>query len=121
MPGAVLQPKIYPLPSLRRPGRIGPFFKKNIVICDDEGWSLTFSGSTWRIDCYEYAEGDRKVTFGGEGAAGQWDVFVPRTMAWDGVPNDAMDEATRYRVLHRVTAAIQWMGLDVGLFEWPKN
>jgi len=70
---AELQPDINPLPSLHK-----PWFKNKIV--SDEGWSLSFSGSSWRIDRYDYYEGEQHLVLGGEGAAGQMDIFLTDTL-----------------------------------------
>jgi hypothetical protein len=72
---AVLQPKIHPVPALRRP------WFKNKIICD-EGWSVAFSGSSWRVDRYDYYEEGKHLILGGEGAAGQMDIF--ETVPWLG-------------------------------------
>ena len=58
---AVLQPKIHPVPALRRP------WFKNKIVCD-EGWSVAFSGSSWRVDRYDYYEEGKHLILGGEGA-----------------------------------------------------
>jgi hypothetical protein len=110
---AVLQPKIYPLPSLHKP------WFKNKIVCDD-GWSLSFSGSSWRIDTYDYYEKDRHLVLGGEGASGQMDIFLSTTLTWDDPPNLILDEPTRKRVLHNITAALQWAGYSVGFFSLDK-
>jgi hypothetical protein len=99
----VLQPDIYPLPALRRP------WFKNKIICD-EGWSLSFSGSSWRIDRYDYYEGQRHLILGGEGAAGQMDIFLDTTLVWSEPVGVVLDDETRTRVLHNITAALQWAG-----------
>jgi len=105
---AVLQPKTYPLPSLRK------VWFKNKLVCD-EGWSLSFSDSSWRIDRYDYYEGDRHLVLGGEGATGQMDIFLSPTLTWDNPPNLILDEQSRTRVLHNITAALQRAGfISVG-------
>jgi hypothetical protein len=106
---AVLQAKIHPVPALRRP------WFKNKIICD-EGWSVAFSGSSWRVDRYDYYEEGKHLILGGEGAAGQMDIFLNRTLAWGDPPNVAMDEETQERVLRNITVAFQWAGFDVGFF-----
>jgi hypothetical protein len=85
---AVLQPKIHPVPALRKP------WFKNKIICD-EGWSVAFSGSSWRVDRSDYYEEGKHLILGGEGAAGQMDIFLNRTLAWGDPPNVAMDEETQ--------------------------
>lgn len=107
---AVLQPEIHPLPTLRQ-----PWFKKNTIVCD-EGWSLSFSGSTWRVDRYDYREDGRHLVLGGEGAAGQMDIFTSANLTWEVPANVVLDDETRARVLHNVTAALQWAGFKVGFF-----
>jgi hypothetical protein len=99
---------------LGRPWFVKPLLRRNTVACDDEGWSLTFSGSSWHMDRYEYSECGRTITFGGEGAAGRWDIFIPPQLAWDDARAEPLDDATRDRILKRVTAAIQWLGFSVG-------
>lgn len=104
---AILQSKAYPLPILRK--------VKGKIICD-EGWSLSVSGSTWRIDTYEYCEDGRHLVLSGEEAAGQYDIFIETTLAWDDAARTVLDDETRSRVLRNITAAIQWAGHDVGFF-----
>src|SRR3984957_18873679 len=58
---AVLEPKLYPVPALRRP------WFKNKIICE-EGWSVAFSGSSSRVDRYDYYEKGKHLILGGEGA-----------------------------------------------------
>jgi hypothetical protein len=94
-------------------------FKGNTIICEDDGWSLTFSGSTWRIDTYVYRHGDRKITFGGEGATSQWDVFIPPKLTWDN--GEQLDDSVELQILNRVTEAIQSMGFSVGFFFKDEN
>jgi hypothetical protein len=106
---AVLQPKIHPVPALRRP------WFKNKIICD-EGRSVAYSGSSWRVDRYDYYEEGKHLILGGEGAAGQMDIFLDRTLTWSDPPNVTMDEETRDRVLRNITVAFQWAGFDVGFF-----
>jgi hypothetical protein len=106
---AVLQPKLYPVPALRRP------WFKNKIICE-EGWSVAFSGSSSRVDRYDYYEKGKHLILGGEGAAGQMDIFLNRTLTWDDPPGVAMDEKTRERVLRNITVGFQWAGFSVGFF-----
>ena len=106
---SVLQPRIEPRSFLRR-----PWFKDKII--SDDGWSISFSGSSWRIDKYDYWEGGRHLVFGGEGACGSMEVFVPARLVWDDPPNEELDEQTRTRVLENITAALQWAGFSVGFF-----
>jgi hypothetical protein len=75
---------------------------------------MTFSGSSWRIDSYVYRHGDRTITFGGEGASSQWDVFIPPQLKWN--CGDTLDDRAESEVLNRITGAIQSMGLSVGFF-----
>ena len=105
---SVLQPKIYPLPVLHRP------WFKNRIVCE-EGWSISFSGSSWRTDKYDYYEGERHLVLGGEGAA-VMEIFIPKGMVWDDPPDVALDDQTRARVLHNITAALQWAGFSVAFF-----
>jgi len=107
---AALQPDIYPLPSLRKP------WFKNRIICD-EGWFLVVSGSSWRIDRYDYYEGERHLTHGGDGAAGQMDIFLEDTLTWSEPSRGILDDQTRARVLRNITAALQWAGYRVGFFD----
>jgi hypothetical protein len=116
---AVLQPEIYPVPALRRR------WFKNKIICE-EGWSVAFSGSSLRIDRYDYYEEGKHLILGGEGAAGQMDIFLHQTLTWDDPPGAAMDEKTRERVLRNITVGLQWAGFSVGFFlleepETPAN
>lgn len=106
---AVLQPICPALSVLRR-----PWFKNKIV--SDEGWSLSFSGSSWRIDRYDYFEGDRHLVLGGEGASGQMDIFICPTLNWDDPPGMVLDDKTTERVLYNITSALQWAGFRVGFF-----
>jgi len=112
---AALQPEIYPLPRLRRPWFTRPWFQRNKIICE-EGWSLSFSGSSWRIDRYDYFEDERHLVLGGEGGTGQMDVFVGEEIFWEEPSGVRLDELTRQRVLHNITAALQWAGFSVGFF-----
>jgi hypothetical protein len=107
---AELQPEIYPLPALRK-----PWFKRNTIVCG-EGWSVQYSGSSWRVDRYDYFENGRQIVFSGEGAAGQMDIFLYPHLAWEDSPDKNADELTRQRVLHNITAALQWAGFSVGFF-----
>jgi hypothetical protein len=106
---AELQNRISPLPILRR-----RWFKRNTILCE-EGWSLTFSGSS-RVDTYDYCENERHIIFGGEGSGPQMDIFLYSHLAWEDAPRDNVDEQTRQRVLHNITAALQWAGFSVGFF-----
>jgi hypothetical protein len=106
---AELQPAIDPLPRLRKS------WFKNKITCD-EGWYLTFSGSSWRIDRYDYYENGRHLVLGGEGATGQMDIFVGPQLAWDDSPCELLDESTQWRALHNITAALQFAGFQVGIF-----
>lgn len=119
---AVVQPVILPRPRMIRL-RLGLFrFKGNTILCEDEGWSLKFSGSSWRIDCYEYQQNDRMITFGGEGATSQWDVFIPPKLLWDDGDRETLDDYMESQVLNRITMALQWMGFSVGFyFEDPDD
>jgi hypothetical protein len=112
---AVLQDQVWPVPSLRKP------WFKNAIFCDDEGWSLTYSGSTWRVDRFDYRENGRLITFGGEGAVGQMDLFLPPNLAWEDAPSQSIDEATQNVILRRITGALQWAGFKVGFFEMMPN
>ena len=107
---AVLQPRIPPLSVLRR-----PWFKNKIV--SDDGWSLSFSGSSWRIDRYDYFEKDRHLVFGGEGVSGQMDIIITKALRWDDRPDAVLDDETRERVLYNITSALQWAGYGVGFVE----
>ena len=106
---AELQPDIYPLPSLHKP------WFKNKIVCD-EGWSLSFSGSSWRIDRYDYFEGERHLVLGGEGAAGQMDIFLTDTLTWSEPDQVVLEDQTRTRVLRNITAALE-AGYRVGFFD----
>lgn len=106
---SVLQPKIEPRSVLRR-----PWFKNRVV--SDDGWFISFSGSSWRIDKYEYREEGHHLVLGGEGACGTMEVFVPAKLVWDDPPNEELDDQTRTRVLENITAALQWAGFSVGFF-----
>jgi hypothetical protein len=106
---AVIQTEIYPLPALRKR------WFKNVITCD-EGWSLSYSGSSWRIDTYIYRESGRCLELGGEGAAGQMDVFIGPKMMWNDPSGVPLDDQTRNKVLHNITAALQWAGYKVGFF-----
>ena len=112
---AVVQPKVHPVPALRKS------WFKNRITCE-EGWSLTYSGGS-RIDRYDYFEGGKHLFLDGEGAAGQMDIFLNRTLTWDDPPGVTMDDATRERVLRNITVAFQWAGYSVGffLFEDPES
>ena len=111
---AILQPEIFPRPNLIRPRK--GFFKGNTIVCKDEGWSLTFSGSSWRIDCYKYQQNEKTITLGGEGTASQWDIFIPPKLRWDDVGDEPLDDFTEAQIQRRITVALQWIGLDVGFF-----
>jgi hypothetical protein len=102
-----LQPKIHPLPILRRP------WFRNRIVCD-EGWSVAFSGSSWRIDRYDYFEDGKHLILGGEGACGMMEILLESDLVWDDPPYVRLDDATRERVLHNITAALQWAGFSVG-------
>src|SRR5258708_40168706 len=84
---AVLQPKIHPVPALRKP------WFKNKIICD-EGWSVALSGSSWRVDRYNYYEEDKHLILGGEGAAGEVGIFFKRTPALGGPPQQGIERGT---------------------------
>jgi hypothetical protein len=86
------------------------------VVCA-EGWSLSYSGSTWRIDTYDYREGERQLILGGEGAAGQMDIFISSKLVWTNPPNTTLDQETSKRVLRNITAALQFAGYTVGFFK----
>jgi hypothetical protein len=116
---AILQPEVWPRPLLTRP-RQGVFrFKGNTIVCKDKDWSITFSGSSWRIDSYVYRQGNRTITFGGEGATSQWDIFIPPRLKWD--DGELLDDCAESQVLNRITAAIQSMGFNVGFFFEDEN
>ena len=104
---AVLQPRVPPLSVLRR-----PWFKNKIV--SDDGWSVSFSGSSWRIDRYDYFEEERHLVLGGEGASGQMDIVISPTLRWNDPPDAVLDDKTRERVLYNITSALQWAGFSVG-------
>jgi hypothetical protein len=108
--GAELQPRIYPLPTLRR-----PWFKRGRIICD-EGWSVSYSGSSWRIDRYDYYENDRHLILSGEGGSSQMDIFIDAEMFWDDTARVRVEETDMKRVLNNLTAALQWDGFEVGFF-----
>ena len=107
---AILQPSVPPLSILRR-----PWFKNKIV--SDDGWSLSFSGSSWRIDRYDYFEEGRHLVLSGEGASGRMDIFLARTLRWNHPQDVTLDDKTRERVLYNITSALQWAGFTVGFFE----
>jgi hypothetical protein len=90
--------------------------KGNTILCEDEGWSLKYSGSSWRIDCYEYRQDSRVITFGGEGATSQWDIFIPRKLQWGDGAHENLDDYAESFVLARITVALQWLGVSVGFF-----
>jgi hypothetical protein len=100
------------MPVLRK-----PWFGKNCgkIVCN-EGWSVAFSGSTWRIDRYDYYENGHHLILGGEGGSGTMDIVVDPVLIWDEPQNIPLDEATRKRVLNNLTAALQWAGYSVYLF-----
>jgi hypothetical protein len=104
---AVLQPRVPPLSVLRR-----PWFKNKIV--SDDGWSLSFSCSSWRIDRYDYFEDGRHLVLSGEGATGQMDIVISPTLMWNDPPDVVVDDETRERVLYNITSALQWAGFSVG-------
>jgi hypothetical protein len=106
---AVIQPTIYDPPPLRK------LWFKNTIVCE-EGWSLSYSGSTWRIDTYDYRDEGRQLILGGEGAAGQMDIFLSSKLLWTNPSNTPLDEETSHRVLRNITAALQWAGYRVGFF-----
>lgn len=106
---SVLQPIIQPRSLLRR-----PWFKNKIISKD--GWSISFSGSSWRIDRYDYWEGKRHLVLGGEDGTGTMEIFIPQKMVWDDPPNEELDDQTRARVLENLTYALQWAGFSVGFF-----
>src|SRR3954465_10850967 len=96
---AVLQPRVPPVSVLHK-----PWFKNRIV--SDDGWSLSFSGSSWRIDRYDYFEEDRHLVLGGEGASGQMDIVITPTLRWSDPPDVVLDDKTRERVLYNITSAL---------------
>jgi hypothetical protein len=102
-----LQATIRPFPNLRR-----KWFLSDRIICRDEGWAffLTQSGGS-RVDGYHYEEHGRKLTLGGEGGAGVMDIVLPSQLCWDD-DSKPLDEAERKRILHNITAAIQWIGFS---------
>jgi hypothetical protein len=106
---SVLQPKIQTRSLLRRPR-----FKNRIV--SEEGWSISFSGSSWRIDRYDYWENGRHLVLSGEGGTGAMEVVIPQKLVWDDPPNEELDNQTRTRVLENLTSALQWAGFSVGFF-----
>jgi len=106
---AVLQPRVPPVSVLHK-----PWFKNRIVSDDD--WSLSFSGSSWRIDRCDYFEEDRHLVLGGEGASGQMDIVITPTLRWSDPPDVVLDDKTRERVLYNITSALQWAGFSVGFF-----
>ena len=106
---AVLQPRVPPVSVLHK-----PWFKNRIV--SDDGWSLSFSGSSWRIDRCDYLEEDRHLVLGGEGASGQMDIVITPTLRWSDPPDVVLDDKTRERVLYNITSALQWAGFSVSFF-----
>jgi hypothetical protein len=44
------------------------------------------------------------------------DIFLYPHLAWEDSPDKNVDELTRQRVLHNITAALQWAGFSVGFF-----
>jgi hypothetical protein len=113
---AVLQPRVPPLSVLHR-----PWFKNKIV--SDEGWSLSFSGSSWRIDRYEYFEEGRHLVLSGEGSTDQMDIVINPTLKWSDPPDVILDDRTREKVLYNITSALQWAGFSVGfiMLDDPKT
>jgi hypothetical protein len=78
---------------------------------------LTFSGSSWRIDCYEYRQGNQTITFGGEGGSTvQLDINIPPNLYWDADRQNPLDSVQESQVLRRITAAIQSMGVGAAFF-----
>jgi len=67
-----------------------------------------FSGSSWRIDRYDYFEDGKHLILGGEGACGMMEILLESDLVWDDPPYVRLDDATRERVLHNITAALQW-------------
>jgi hypothetical protein len=61
------------------------------------------------------------ITFGGEGAGDQWDIFIPPKLRWDDGQREALGGDAESQVLNRITMAIQWMGLSVGFFFEDEN
>ena len=57
------------------------------------------------------------MTFGGEGASKQMDIFLTPDLSWEDAPTQSIDEETRRVILRRITAALQWAGFSVGFFE----
>ena len=105
-----LAAEIQPRSVLRR-----PWFKNRIV--SEEGWSISFSGSSWRIDrSNDYWEMGRHLVLGGEGGTGTMEVVIPQKLIWDDPPNEELDNETRRRVLENLTSALQWAGFSVGFF-----
>lgn len=103
-----LQGSISPLPNLRRKG-----FFSDKILCKAEGSSFSMSASGGsRIDGYHYEEGGRHLTLGGEGGAGVMDVVLPPQLSWDDDPRP-IDATESKRILHNITAAIQWIGFSV--------
>jgi hypothetical protein len=58
----------------------------------------------------------RQLILGGEGAAGQMDIFLTAKLFWTIPPNTPLDDETSHRVLRNITAALQWAGYKVGFF-----
>jgi len=53
----------------------------------------------------------------GEGASGQMDIFLTKTLSWNNPQDVTLDDKTRERVLYNITSALQWAGFSVGFFE----
>jgi len=62
---AVIRPTIYDAPPLRK------LWFKNKIVCE-QGWSLSYSGSTWRIDTYDYCEEGRQLILGAKERLVRW-------------------------------------------------
>lgn len=105
----MLQPDVYPVPKLHK-----KWFASEITC--DEGWSLSFSGSS-RVDRYDYLEAGRHLILSGEGGPGQMDIFLTPTLTWSEPAGVPLEEEERARVLHNITAALQWAGYLVGFFD----
>jgi len=42
------------------------------------------------------------------------EILLESDLVWDDPPYVRLDDATRERVLHNITAALQWAGFSVG-------
>ena len=99
---APIQPTIYDAPPSANCG------SRTKSFVSEDGHRL--SGSTWRIDTYEYCEEARQLILGGEGAAGQMDIFLTAKLFWTIPPNTPLDEETSHRVLRNIS--LRYKGLD---------